>query len=258
MEKLIFYYDTNRIIESDVMLLQKYKVLCYLIRKNNDRKDFLFMKEIRKGIIIILTFVAWTLLISFVDVKLIEQTGTSIGFATFNCWFHQLTGVHMGIYVLTDWLGLVPIFVCMIFGMIGLVQLIKRKSLLKVDLDIILLGVYYILVIGAYLFFEMIPINYRPILIEGRLEASYPSSTTLLVLSVMPTLVFQTNRRMKNAVLKKIINVVTIIFSVLMVLGRLVSGVHWFTDIVGAVLISSGLFSIYKAFVLMFCKKIEE
>lgn len=41
----------------------------------------------------------------------------------------------------------------------------------------------------------MIPVNYRPVLIEGRLEASYPSSTTLLVVSVMPTLMFQAYRR---------------------------------------------------------------
>ena len=80
------------------------------------------MKKFGKGIILILAFIVWTLMISFVDVKLNEQTGTNIGFASLNCWFHQLTGVHMGIYVITDWLGLVPIFVCMIFGMLGLVQ----------------------------------------------------------------------------------------------------------------------------------------
>ena len=107
------------------------------------------------------------------------------------------------------------------------------------------------IVIGGYLVFEMIPINYRPILIEGILEASYPSSTTLLVLSVMPTLRFQVQRRMKHAGMKKCIRLFTIIFSAFMVVGRMVSGVHWFTDIVGAVLLSTGLFLIYKAVVAM-------
>ena len=104
----------------------------------------------------------------------------------------------MAIYTITDWLGLVPIFVCMTFGGVGFVQLIKRKSLFKVDRDLIFLGIYYVAVIFGYLIFEMIPINYRPILIDGMLEASYPSSTTLLVLSVMPTLVYQVNRRSIN------------------------------------------------------------
>lgn len=132
----------------------------------------------------------------------------------------------MTIYTITDWLGLVPIFICIIFGGIGFVQLIKRKSLFKVDCDIILLGIYYIIVIGYYLIFEMIPINYRPILIEGFMEASYPSSTTLLVLSAMPTLIYQVNYRLKNDALKKIISISAILFSIFMVIGRLVSGVE--------------------------------
>jgi undecaprenyl-diphosphatase len=96
----------------------------------------------------------------------------------------------------------------------------------------------------------MIPINYRPIPIEGVMEASYPSSTTLLVLSVMPTLIEQTSRRLNNDQAKKIINVLAVLFSLFMVAGRLLSGVHWFTDIVGSVILSFGLYYIYKAFVL--------
>ena len=157
----------------------------------------------------------------------------------------------MTIYTITDWMGLIPLFVCMIFGGIGFAQFVKRKSLFKVDCDIIFLGIYYIIVIFGYLIFEMLPINYRPILIEGFMEASYPSSTTLLVLSVMPTLIFQVNRRLENVAVKKIICILTIIFSAFMVIGRLFSGVHWFTDIVGSIMLSTGLFCIYKAVVLL-------
>lgn len=206
------------------------------------------------GVTFVITFVIWTLLIQIVDVQPFGQNGTDIGFATFNCWFHKLSGVHMTIYTITDWLGLIPLVVCMIFGGIGFVQLVKRRSLFKVDYDIIFLGIYYIIVIFGYLIFEMIPINYRPILIEGFMEASYPSSTTMLVLSIMPTLVFQVNRRLKNTVVKKIISILTITFSAFMVIGRLVSGVHWFTDIVGSIMFSAGLFYIYKAVVLLYYK----
>ena len=206
------------------------------------------------GVTFVITFVIWTLLIQIVDVQPFGQNGTDIGFATFNCWFHKLSGVHMTIYTITDWLGLIPLVVCMIFGGIGFVQLVKRGSLFKVDYDIIFLGIYYVIVIFGYLIFEMIPINYRPILIEGFMEASYPSSTTMLVLSVMPTLVFQVNRRLKNTVVKKIVSILTVIFSAFMVIGRWVSGVHWFTDIVGSIMLSAGLFYIYKAVVLLYYK----
>ena len=219
------------------------------MKKNGKRVLFI-------GSILVVSFAVWTALIQIVDVQPIGQNGTDIGFASFNRWFHKLTGVHMTIYTITDWLGLIPLFVCMIFGVIGMVQLIKRRSLFKVDYDIIFLGIYYIIVILGYLVFEMIPINYRPILIEGFMEASYPSSTTLLVLSVMPTLIFQVNLRLKNVSVKKMICILTSIFSAFMVIGRLVSGVHWFTDIVGSVLLSAGLFCIYKA-VVMLCYKPE-
>ena len=218
------------------------------------------MKEKEKkllclGSIFNAAFVIWTLLIQKVDVQPLGVHGTNIGFATINCWFHKLTGVHMQIYHITDWLGLVPIFICVIFGVIGFVQWIKRRSILKVDYDIILLGIYYILVIFGYLIFEMIPINYRPIPIEGFLEASYPSSTTLLVLCVMPTLMEQVNRRTENATVKGLLKAFVICFSVFMVLGRLISGVHWLTDIVGSIMLSMGLFCIYKTVVLLCYKK---
>ena len=203
------------------------------------------------GLIFITLFIIWTLAVVSVDVKPVGVNGTSVGFATLNTWFHNLTGVNMTLYNVTDWAGLVPIFICMFFGLVGLVQLIKRKSLLKVDLDIIALGIYYIIVISSYIIFEMIPINYRPILINGFLECSYPSSTTLLVLSVMPTVIFQSNKRLQNPKIKKTTMFITIVFSLFMVIGRLVSGVHWLTDIIGSCFLSAGLFYIYKAVVLL-------
>ena len=208
-----------------------------------------------KGVLWLVMFGIWTVLIRMVDVQCAGETGTAIGFATFNIGFHRLTGVHMEIYTATDWLGLIPIFVCILFACIGVLQLITRRSLWKVDHDILLLGGYYVIVIGCYLLFEMIPVNYRPILIEGRMEASYPSSTTLLVLSVMPTLNVQIMHRWKHMRGMRVLRFLTTLFSLGMVIGRLVSGVHWLTDIVGAVFLSAGLFEVYQAAVRWYCKE---
>ena len=211
--------------------------------KRSDRAN----RELLSGIVLLAAFVLWTTLIQRVDVQPVGQNGTDIGFATFNMWFHHTTGVHMAIYTITDWLGLVPIGVCLCFAGLGATQLVRRKSLLRVDLDLILLGVYYVIIIFAYLFFEMVPINYRPIPIDGIMEASYPSSTTLLVLSVMPTLKYQVDRRAKNLLFRNATTVLVIAFSALMVVGRLVAGVHWATDIVGSVLLAFGLFMMYRS-----------
>ena len=212
-------------------------------------------KSLLMGSISLAMFAVWTVLILTVDVQPLGQNGTSIGFATFNCWFHHFTGVNMAIYTTTDWMGLVPVVICLIFAGIGLVQLIKRRSIFRVDADIMILGVYFVIVFLAYAIFEIIPINYRPILIEGRMEASYPSSTTLLVLSVMPALVEQIKRRLSGIRVKQIITIAAIAFSVFMVTGRLISGVHWFTDIVGGELLSVGLYMLYKAAVMLALKE---
>ena len=217
--------------------------------KKSEKKNLLI------GSIFLAMFAVWTALIQSVDVQPLGQNGTSIGFATFNCWFHRLTNVNMTIYTITDWMGLVPVVICLIFAGIGLVQLIKRRSLFRVDADIMILGVYFVIVFLAYAIFEMIPINYRPILIEGIMEASYPSSTTLLVLSVMPVLIEQIQRRLSGIGVKRIITIAAIAFSVFMVTGRLISGVHWFTDIVGGELLSVGLFKLYKAAVMLAVKE---
>lgn len=212
-------------------------------------------RDLLAGLTLLAAFALWTVLIQCVDVQPVGLAGTEVGFATLNTWFHRVTGVHMAIYTLTDWLGLVPIAVCLGFGVLGAVQLVTRKSLLRVDADLILLGVYYVLVILCYLLFEMLPINYRPILIDGIMEASYPSSTTLLVLSVMPSLKYQMDRRTTKPVLRTATTAFVIAFSALMVVGRLVAGVHWATDIVGAVFLAAGLFLAYRSVVAYMDRK---
>ena len=204
-------------------------------------------RDLAAGVALLAAFALWTALVQLVDVRPVGQRGTDVGFATLNTWFHGLTGVHMALYTATDWLGLVPMAVCLGFGVLGAVQLVRRRSLLRVDPDILLLGVHYVLVASAYLIFEMVPVNYRPILIDGVMEASYPSSTTLLVLGVMPTLRYQVERRSGSLALRKAATVFVTAFSVFMVVGRLVAGVHWATDIVGSVLLAFGLLALYRS-----------
>ena len=192
-------------------------------------------------------FVLWTVLIRFVDVEAIGPRESSVGFATLNGYVHHLTGVNMSLYVITDWLGLVPIGVAFGFAALGLVQWIKRKSILKVDRSILTLGGFYIVVMAVYILFEIVVINYRPTLIDGYLEASYPSSTTMLVMCVMPTAMMQLRTRIKNDLFRRCVMLVIAMFIAFMVIGRLVSGVHWITDIIGGALFSTAIVLMYYA-----------
>ena len=198
------------------------------------------------GASLLIAFVLWTVLVCFVDVQAIGPEGSSVGFATLNGYVHDLTGVNMSLYVITDWLGLVPIGTAFGFAVLGLVQLIKRKSLWKVDHSILALGGFYIVVMAVYVLFEMVVINYRPTLSDGYLEVSYPSSTTMLVMTIMPTAIMQLRPRIKNKALSKIATVIMIAFTAFMVVGRIISGVHWITDIIGGALLSASLVMLYR------------
>ena len=191
-------------------------------------------------------FVLWTAALFAVDVAPIGPMGSRVGFSTLNGWFHNLTGVHLPLYEITDWLSLLPLGVIVGFGLLGLVQWRKRGHLLRVDRSILALGGFYLLVLAAFFLFEVLAVNYRPVLIDGRLEASYPSSTTMLVMCVMPTAAMQLRERMKDGRLRRPAVWALWIFTAGMVVARLLSGVHWLTDIAGGALLSGGLVLLYR------------
>ena len=215
------------------------------------------MKKKNSLFITVLLFAAavlWTAAVSVVNVQPAGPDNSNIGFTTLNLFMHNLTGVNLWLYIITDWLSIIPLCIVLGFAATGLLQWIKRKSIFKVDSDIILLGIFYLAVLAVYLFFETVIINYRPVLIGGVLERSYPSSTTMLVMCVMTTAAMQVNRKIKDVKQRKILLILIFIFTSFMLIARLVSGVHWITDIIGGVLFSAALVMMYH-YLCCFCSK---
>ncbi len=136
---------------------------------------------------------------------------------------------------------MIPLFTAVIFAVIGFVQLIRRRSLFKVDTSIIFLGIFYMITIMMYILFEVYIVNYRPILMEGELEASYPSSHTMLVCCFMAAAMLECGVLIESRTANLMIRLVSVIIMAVMVGGRLASGAHWFTDIIGGLLISGAL-----------------
>lgn len=197
------------------------------------------------AVCLLAAFLLWTAAVCVVDVAAIGPRSSAVGLATLNQFVHRLTGVHITLYTVTDWLGLVPLGVALGFAVLGLVQWIRRKRLRQVDYSILVLGGFYLIVIAAYLLFETVTVNHRPVLINGYLETSYPSSTTMLVLCVMPTAILQLHSRIRHPLLRQGTALCIGSFTVFMVIGRLLAGVHWFSDIVGGILLSGGLVMLY-------------
>ena len=206
--------------------------------------------------ILIILAVLFTVLVKNVDVKPIGPNESMVGFADINKLFHNLIGSNMAIYKITEVLGYIPIVMALVYVFIGLKQLIKRKSLLKVDKEIYVLALFYILVVGVYVFFEKFIVNYRPILIDGVLEASYPSSHTLMSICLCGSSIIINKKLFKNK-LGDIENILSVILILLIVAGRIISGVHWFTDILGGIIISSALLVIFYSIISCIKPKIE-
>ena len=189
--------------------------------------------------------ICYTLLVKFIDVDSIGPNGSEVGFSKLNGWFSNLVGSNMTIYKITEVLGILVIAIVLIYGCIGLYQLVKRKSLLKVDKEILILGGFYVLMAITYVLFEKVVINYRPILIDGELEASYPSSHTILAICIALSSLKVSKEYFNKKYIKKI-NLITVVLMALVVVGRLISGVHWISDIIGGIIISLTLLSYFN------------
>lgn len=209
---------------------------------------------------LLVIFIVYTLLIKMVDVQPLGPinpiTGSvsQIGFASINAFFRDFVGTRIFLYELTDWGSLITIPIGVIFLVIGVMQLIKRKNIFHVDANILALGCLYVLTFLAYILFEIIVINYRPILIDGVLEASYPSSTTTLAVVLLVSLLDQIYVYIKNKNVRFSLFTSVGLMLVFFVVGRTISGVHWLTDIIGGLLLSASLLSIYLTLKEMFIK----
>lgn len=204
--------------------------------------------------ILFFLFAVFTMVVAKVDVQPVGANRSYVGLASLNRFIFELSGVNLLWYDITNWLGVIAILFAFGFAVLGLIQLIKRKSLLKVDSSILLLGGFYILVIAAYIFFENIIINYRPIILHTGLEASYPSSHTMIVISIMVTAMMQFHRLLAaHKIWLVILDTISVLLIAVTIGGRLISGVHWFTDIVAGVILSAAFVMLYYS--LTICRE---
>lgn len=198
--------------------------------------------------ILFLLFAMLTAAVLRVDVQPIGPEGSPVGLATVNSFLFERIGVRLRWYEITDWLGIAAIGTALGFAVLGLVQLVKRRSLWKVDRQILLLGAFYVMVAAVYVFFEVMVVNFRPVMLYGKPETSYPSSHAMIVICIMATAMSELDRLFgKRKLLRRIFNTIAVCIMAVTVVGRMISGVHWFTDIAAGVLLSAALVMLYHS-----------
>lgn len=217
------------------------------------------MSSAKKNLTLFITFltvfIGFTLLVKFVDVKSIGPLNSEVGLSSINGWARDLFSYNVLFYKISKYLGYISFLIILIYGIVGLKELIEKRSLFKVNKRILLLGVFYIVVAIVYFFFEKVIINYRPVLENGLLEASYPSSHTILSICVCLSSIWVSKYVFKNKDFIKIFNILTFLLMVGIVVFRVLSGVHWITDIVGGILISLALCYLFNMCISMIKEK---
>lgn len=209
---------------------------------------YLKRDNLRTGTALAFLALLFTFLVRVMDVDAIGPAGTQVGFSHLNSTVHDALGVHMALYKLTQILGYAVLLLVAVFALVGLLQLIRRKSLWKVDREILALGCLYVVVFALYIIFEKAIVNYRPVIMPGELapEASFPSSHTMLACTVLGSAALLLKKYVKDESLAKILRIVCVIMIAVIVCGRLFSGVHWLTDIIGGILYSAALLFLFS------------
>lgn len=208
------------------------------------------MKKVIGAVIFGGLFAALIVLLGRYDVAAIGPAGTEVGFSHLNQMVHDLTGVNMLWYDITDYIGYGAIAVCALFALVGFVQLVKRRSLLKVDREILALGGLFAVVIGFYVFFEKFIVNYRPVIMPDATapEASFPSSHTMLIMTVFIAVMIISDKYVRGGT-GALVRFLCFLIVIVTIGGRLWCGVHWFTDIIGGILLSAALLFLFWAVV---------
>lgn len=189
--------------------------------------------------------IAFTVLVCLVDKSNVGPQNSSVGFAKLNLVFKNLFEYNDVFYKVTQILGFVVIGIALAYMVLAFIQLIKRKSIKKIDTELTLLAIFYAILIAIYLVFELTQINFRPVVLDGKLEPSYPSSHTMLAVFICATCLFVNQKIINNKIFRIALDIIISIFGLAVVIGRVISGVHWITDIIGAILISTTLVLAY-------------
>ncbi|MBR3368616.1 phosphatase PAP2 family protein [Candidatus Saccharibacteria bacterium] len=180
---------------------------------------------------------------------------TTISFASLNLPVRDKISSNYILYKITNYLGYLPFLVVLCYCILGFIQLIKNKSFKKVEKGLFVFAGLLVVTFVTYFIFEKLNLNVRPFKIDGELEASYPSSHTLLTICISFGIIFLNRVVYSDKKPLRYLNACLAFLTAFIVAGRFLSGVHWATDIIGGLLIATSYVLIYHGVLLKICHK---
>lgn len=191
-------------------------------------------------------FIIYTILTMLVDVRPIGPEGSSVGFAAINGPVHDALPYSETFDKITDIIMYSSFLTVFVWGVVGVIQLVQKKSLKEVDSRLYVLLLFYVITVIIYVLFDKVPINYRPVILDEGLEPSYPSTHNLMTLAFFGFTIVNLKIMDIKKKSAKILIIGLGVLCVLMPVLRLLAGVHWLTDIIGGIILSIALVMAYN------------
>ena len=134
---------------------------------------------------------------------------------------------------ITNIILILSIILILFFLGLGVYELIKKRSIKKVDPRLTWLPLPLALMTLTYFLFDKVWIlNVRP---NGSGEPSFPSTHVMVVTTIFFVVTIILPKYIKNKTTRLIIEIIMAIMISLTAVGRVMSGMHWVADVLGAI-----------------------
>ncbi len=143
-----------------------------------------------------------------------------------------------------------------IFVILGLCQWISRKSLKKVDKELLWFPLPLALMAITYVVFDkFLILNTRP---DGSGEPSFPSTHVMVVTTIFLLTAVILPKYIKSKIACLVLYLLMLAFVILNGVGRVLANKHWTSDVLGAVGFSFIFVAIYCLIYQLIIKKKEK
>lgn len=189
-------------------------------------------------------FLVLTVSLLLVDVQ--SAGAQTVGWASLNFWWHDLISVQHGWHIVSNIVATVTLLALCAMVVWQFIIMLRGKSFRAFLKQWLAFDITVILLVLCYVLFQIVVVNYRPIMIDGMAEVSYPSSHILLFATLLPLIVCECWHNVPSKVWRRVIAVSALVLMVVGIVARALCGYHWLTDSVGALLLSAALVAWYK------------
>lgn len=145
--------------------------------------------------------------------------------------------------LITDIILASSLAVLAVFAILAFCQWIKRKSLAKIDPELLWLPLPLVLMAATYFIFDkLLILSTRP---NGSGESSFPSTHVMVVTTIFAIAAILIPKYVKSDLIRTFLYAAMLTLVATTCVGRVLADMHWIADVIGALVFSAIFVIIY-------------